>query len=934
MNIKNLFFLIILITITSNLIYAQNTGIVTGKIIDSVLKKPLSLATVTVYNLNDSSLLIYRLSNFDGTYKIPNLPLHTPLKMIVSFTGYTIYRKAFTLLNSDSTTHFNNIILSPSIRELDDILVVAERPPVLVKKDTIEFNASAFKTLPNALVEDLLKKLPGIEVERNGDIYANGKKVNRIVVDGKSFFGDDPRMASQNLPANIIDKVQVADDKDELAENNDFNLSKVGKVINLTLKKGIKKGWFGKLYGGGGSKSRYEAGGIANIYRDTLQMSLLAFSNNINRSGFSLKDINELGGFKRSGVQGATIKNSNGSQGIAVNGISFGGLNDGLNRIIGSGVNINHSPNKKVSLFVQYFFGNVENELLKSTHQDQYNLDTIVSISTFDSSRAINNSHNLSAGLNWKFDPQTNIKFRVGYLSEIENRNTNTAINTENNKVGLLNSAFEHFNNKGNKKNYYHNFSITKRFKGERKKTLSIIHNLKFSDIPYVLITNSVNEFTNDTTILFNQMQKYKLPNTQLSIDVSYNQELTKKLLLNIRSRYEHKAWMEETDVYNMDAASEKFDIFNIALSNQIKSKQNRWLNNLGVSYKLGQVNISTGINLLTQNVKNNFKYSSENKTEILNDGLFNIGLNWKSLDINFSQDVMFPNVTYLNPTADSSNPFYITYGNPNLEPQKQNSLNINGYFYDAKKNINYNFYGELSQTKRGIIQSISINQDGVQKTYPLNAVDDLWDGFISSRVAKKVKLSKNFTFSGYLGFSGSLNKSPIIYNNIESNSNNYRLTPRIGFSGNNNDIIEFTLDYNLSWNNTKYSNNNFTDIQFIRHQIDNELIIRCSKHFIWENNIEYNYNNNLPAGFTKNQFLWNSALNFIFLKDEKGQIKFSVYDILNRNRNITQYSLNNMFYSSNTNVLNRFFLLTFTYNFRNIGANKKVGGTEKLFLF
>src|SRR5215216_3392388 len=250
---RKIFFLSVVLLIASSL-FSQ--GIIRGKLIDTASKSPLGLATVTVFKASDTSLITYRLSNPEGEFKVPGIPLNLECRVIISYSGYDAYRKEFTLTN-DTPLDLGTIGLGGSTKTLDEVLVIAERPPVTVKKDTIEFNASSFKTLPTSLVEDLLKKLPGVQVDADGSITANGKRVNRILVDGKSFFGDDPKMATRNLPANVIDKIQV---------------------INLTLKKGVKKGWFGKLYTGAGTKERYEIGGIANIYRDTLQLSILAFS--------------------------------------------------------------------------------------------------------------------------------------------------------------------------------------------------------------------------------------------------------------------------------------------------------------------------------------------------------------------------------------------------------------------------------------------------------------------------------------------------------------------------------------------------------------------------------------------------------------------------------------------------------------------------------
>src|SRR5215204_2508085 len=356
-------------------------GTVKGKLIDSVSKNPLGLATITVFKATDTALITYRLSNPEGEFKVPGLPLNTMCRVIISFSGYGAFRKEFTLTN-DIPVDFGNVVMNPVSKSLEEVLVIAERPPVTVRKDTIEFNASSFKTLPTSLVEDLLKKLPGIQVDGEGNITANGRRVNRIMVDGKSFFGDDPKMATRNLPANVIDKIQVTDDKDEAARNSDGDLTNVGQVINLTLKKGVKKGWFGKLYAGAGTKDRYEIGGIANIYRDTMQLSVLGFSNNLNRSGFSFKEIQDIGGFSRSGFNSMMVMSRGGQTGFAINGISFGGLDAGIARSTGAGFNLNHAPNKKKSFFLQYFFGESKNNIDMINNIQQFFNDTTLNSRT------------------------------------------------------------------------------------------------------------------------------------------------------------------------------------------------------------------------------------------------------------------------------------------------------------------------------------------------------------------------------------------------------------------------------------------------------------------------------------------------------------------------------------------------------------------------
>src|SRR5688572_3599189 len=217
--------------------WAAAQGSIKGMIVDSATKNALALATVTIFKASDTALITYRLSNPDGAFRVPGIPLNLPCRVVISFSGYGVFRKEF-VLTDDAPLDLGAVSLAPVSLSLEEVLVVAERPPVSVRRDTVEFNASSFKTLPTALVEDLLKKLPGIQVDREGNIMANGRRVNRIMVDGKAFFGDDPKMATRNLPANVIDKIQVTEDKDEAARNTDGDLTNIGQVINLTLKKG------------------------------------------------------------------------------------------------------------------------------------------------------------------------------------------------------------------------------------------------------------------------------------------------------------------------------------------------------------------------------------------------------------------------------------------------------------------------------------------------------------------------------------------------------------------------------------------------------------------------------------------------------------------------------------------------------------------------
>lgn len=334
------------------------------------------------------------------------------------------------------------------------------------------------------------------------------------MVDGKAFFGDDPKMATRNLPANVIEKVQVTEDKDEANRNTSGDLTNVGQVINLTLKKGVKKGWFGKLYAGAGTKERYEIGGIANIYRDTMQLSVLAFSNNINRSGFSFKEVQDLGGFNRSGSNSMMMTSRGGQTGFAINGISFGGIDQGISRTTGAGFNLNHAPNKKKSFFLQYFFGNTKNYVDQINNTQQFFHDTIVNNRTTTENERTVYNHTVSAGANFKPDSLTDISFRAGYTYSTTDENIDAAVGLNNNKTGLISQGEGNQFNNFYSNRYNHQVFFTRRFKAKKGRSFNLNNFVNYNSNRNRYITESNNEYfvPSYRQLLFNQLRRQDIP--------------------------------------------------------------------------------------------------------------------------------------------------------------------------------------------------------------------------------------------------------------------------------------------------------------------------------------------------------------------------------------------------------------------------------------
>jgi len=922
------------------LLYAQGT--LKGRILDSVNKQPLALATVTVFKAVDTTIITYRLSDPEGNFKVPGIPLDLNCRVVISFSGYAIFRKEFTITAGQETFETGEIHMAPDAKSLDEVLVIAERPPVLVKKDTIEFNASAFKTLPNALVEDLLKKLPGVQVDKDGNIAVNGKPVNRILVDGKVFFGDDPKMATRNLPANVIDKVQVTDDKEELLRNGDDNVNNVGKVVNITLKKGVKKGWFGKLYGGGGTDKLYEVGGIANIYRDTLQLSVLGYMNNLNKAGFSYSELMQAGGMQRnrSNSNGTSISvwnSPSGGSSVSINGVNFGGNQGmgGLSTSKGAGFNMNHAPSTKKSFFLQYFHGNVHTNRISETETQQFNGDTVVRNKTVLDGRTITYAHNIGAGARLLPDSVTNILINANYTLGLTKDSRASMISSTNSLLGDLSSGDVLQRNDGDNHYYRHSVYVTRLSRTKKGRRFNFSHNLDINNRYNDLHTNTGLEFYYPTAYdsLAAQLRNERIPRTDASVGFNYSEPLSKKFTMRMGGRYEYGRITNKINTFSKDPLGQDPDVPDAARTSRFNRLSNRILLMPSLEFKVKDVTISTGIRALFQYMDNELASLPAPVKQRSSDILPSLSVVYKTLNLSYSRDVTLPSYVYLLPVSDNTNPYFITRGNTALQPTQRDNISMNYYFNDPKRSLNVSVYANGGFTKNDVVQSITVDEKGVQTTMPVNA-NGSGNFYINYNLYKQYKNNQRFIFSWNTGANYNYNKNRLLYNTESSWQTTWNMGQWAGIGLNWDDKFEWNSSVYFNYNFTRYSSIRFNRLNVQSRNWENEWILRWPKHVIWETQVAYNFNSNVPAGAPKEIVRWNAAINFTMLKDEAGVLRLSVFDILNQNQNVYAYANRNMITTSQTNTLTQYFMATFTYNVRAAGVKKKVGGKERLFLF
>ncbi len=911
-------FLLFLITLTCNKLCSQdlNLGSVSGVVKDSATKKGLSLATVSVFKLTDSSIVSFKLCDDKGGFEIRNIPLNQPLKIVTTFEGYEVDRREVRL-TAPANYPIGTIFLKPTSKSLDEVIVKSERPPIIVKKDTIEFNATAFKTLPNALVEDLFKKLPGMQVDRDGNITYNGRPVSRIYVDGKSFFNDNYKAATQILPSAIVANVQVYDDKEQLdatQKNTDYN-----KIINLKLKQNIKKSTFGKVSTSGGTDNRYELAGAVNFLRDTVQLTLIGYKNNLNRGIFNSSEMRAIGAFNRNWT--TMTNNDNGT--YTINNISFGGGTTSETESAGGGINFNHAPTKYTSFYAQYFIShengytneNINNIYIKNDTINKYNI-----LNQFTSIKTIQN-------LNFGFKSKSksgnrDLTLNVGNQWSVLNSKTfNTTINS-NDKVGDILSSNGKLNQSINPKNYYHSlFFSSKLFaKNDKYKSISFqqyynvvqnptnflteIENISLIPTPTNTMIRQLRIFNPQKLFIINRMvlSGWKKKNVSFVLASNFDVNNEKNTIVTYLQPIGHINY----DSINTNLTSD-VNVYNsiFKITPQLDFEIKKYTLSITATYFNAHQKSSIS-NKLFNNFNNIYAYP------LLSVSFYKS----RGIKLSFDQKVNLPRARDLTPIMDNTNPLFVFNGNVNLRAEKATTFSISFRKYDVKKQVNFNSELYYEGTQNPIIQSVKILNTGKQEIKSMNAGN-------RHSLVMRLGISKSFQKINRYNHSVNLNLSyqnmvtPTVFNETEFSQKVNVFKTTVGNSFNWQDKFSFYYSYSYTANINRFTNNFTADVLSNIQNLDVEVTARLFKKVSFNttllaNKIVYE---NLPA-LPVNLFI-NPSVSVYCLKENKGEIKFIVRDLLNRNNNFSRNVIGNNITETNTNVLGRYFMLTFSYNFK-----------------
>lgn len=897
-------------------LFAQQQGfaqrfVIRGLVADSA-SGGLPGVTVMLLNVEDSSLAGFAAGNASGSFELKT-PSAGPYLLKINYTGYDPLMRNVAKPEGQEVLDVGTLVLRQSRKLLDEVVVKGEAIPVTIKKDTIEFNAQAFKVVPNANVEQLLKKLPGVEVDAEGNVTAQGKQVQRIMVDGKDFFGGkDPKLATKNLPADAIAKVQVFEKKSETADFTGIDDGTREQTINLELKEDRKNGTFGKVEAGVGDNERYKARVSLNRFSKGNQFSVLGVSNNINEPGFGIQDyLSFQGSAAGGGGRGfRSISNNSGAQ------LNFGQRQNGIMENYAGGVNINRSLSKKTELNSSYFYNQLNHDLRTNLLRENF-LDT-GSFFTRDETRQNNTNfnHRLNATLEHKIDSLNSLRFNttIGYNETYSTvLNKTESFGQENVRVNSGDRRTESFNSSLSNTN---NLLYRRKF-SKRGRTFTANGNFGLTERSTDSELNALNRFGESGTPRVQnllQTNDSKVSTRNYGGGFTYTEPIARRVYWETNYNYTQNDNDTRQDVFNTDSAGRV--VPNPQLTNKfnssfryhkpgmnIKINRTKYSATLGMSFQrtqlLGNLPLfNTQINRTFENILPVARFSYDFS-------------NSKRLSMDYETNIQEPSIQQLQPLVDNTDPLNISTGNPNLKPAYRHNLRSNYFYFDPVKFLSVFASANMTYETNAIVNSQSVNESFIRTTKPVNVGENirvnanLNFGFPIKKIESRVRLGGN----------ANLSQGPNLINNIESRINQRTLGGNFNYQYNYKEYFEQNLGFRMNHQQSQFSFNSAQDQTFFNQNITASSIFTIKKKNILNAELDYQIYRNLNNGFYQELPLVNINFSRLVLKNERGEIKLSVINALDRDLGVTQEANVNFVETTTTNNLGRIYMVSFIYS-------------------
>ncbi|MES2588869.1 MAG: outer membrane beta-barrel family protein [Bacteroidota bacterium] len=883
---------------------------ITGNVQDTTsgTMLPLPNALAMLVRIKDSVLIDFRRTDSNGNFAFTNLTIDT-LQLVVSHPKFG--DNSYYMFGSQANHEFDikRIILPQKSQKLNEVVIYAYKDPVYYKGDTLVYVADSFQVKPNAVVEDLLKKLPGIKVNADGSIESQGKEIQQVLVDGDEFFGADPTMATKNLAANGVQTVEIYEKKDENATDD----SETIQVMDLRLKDEAKKGYFGKVsgasdFGATRGKPFYEGELLANKFNKTQKISVFALGSNTMKSSLDWQDMYKYGLGEGGGYNEEEDNwswNFNNSQG------------DGIPTTLKTGVYFNQQLNKKMELNVNYTYSN--NTLKTSeTNRSQYFLtDTSYVTDLENTTDNKNQSHEMNMKFEYKIDSLSTLeiepkaKLNSSNSTSLDNTNflfedlalsRNTAVTNKNDAEGTTFSTRvsyrKNFKKKGRKltTNYRFNFD-----KNQSSGNLSIL------DLNYV------SPIFNDTA---DQSKENKSLSTSHTAGISYIEPLNKKVKLELE--YEYFSNFNDQEKFTRDFENGSYSKVDSTLSNSFESVKSYNRGGTQLIYDYKKLRLSGGVRFRNVLVENRNLILDTTINQNINNVLPRARFTYKfsqnnRLNINYNTSSSQPSINQLQPVRDNTNPNRLVIGNPNLKPNFVHNISANYNFYKALSGThmwtainhmvtNNAFANATSFDNAGRITSQTINVDG-----NTNSSFNIGGGFPMFKKFLEVFPSLN----------GGISKSKSYIDSAENIATNKSFGAGMEIRI-ERDSLEFSIGGDFDYTAPSNTISAQSSLPYFSQNYDARLLWKMPKGFIFETEATYAINSNRAASYNLNVFIWNAGISKSFLKTENLIAKLQVYDILNQNISTYRDVSSNVITDTKSVIIARYFMVRLTYKFNN----------------
>ena len=864
--------LVVLLAICSQ----AQTATLKGKLIDTTGKQNLPNASISLLDNSDSTLEQFTLSKNDGSFSMKNIPFGTFL-LSISYEGFkTIYKK-ITFNANEIDKNLGNIYLQQKIDNLNEVIVT--QAPIVIKKDTIEYNAGSFKTKPNALAEDLLKKMPGIQVDKDGNVKAQGEDVQRILVDGKRFFGDDPKMATKNLPSDVIDKIQVFDALSDQSAFSGFDDGNRTKTINIVTKKDKRKGTFGKGSAGFGTDGK-ELLNDHNVnlsnFNNGRQITFIGQGNNVNKQNFNVQDV--LGTLNSASSRGFGGGKSSGGVMNMIQSLLGSSSGGGIINTWSGGLNFSNDLGKHDDINSSGFYNNQQTNRSSNSYTQSL-VSNQPDSSNYTNKQQTSYTNNRNGRFNFNLEKQldsagtNSFIFRPSINFQHTTKSSQTTSSSNKAKIISLNNLDQNTGSDNTGYNGNLDFTFRHRFK-KKGRTFSVNPTMGRSDNDgNGSNISTLNDIKLNKTFATNQQYNTNNSTKNYGGTFSYTEPIGNFSQIEIAYNHNYSQTESDKKTFAYDSTAKDYIIPVINLTNSFrntyksdrgtlsyrltKTKFNLTIGN-GIQWgNLNSINRTTG-NIIFQDYINfyptaNFNYSFS-KTE--------------NLRFNYSGRTSQPSVSQLQPVVDNSDQLNVKVGNPNLTQKFTHNVRLF-----------YNSFNILSQKVIFATINASFVTNDIQ-----NATTIASNG---AQLTKPVNLSGTYNIIGYVNYNRSQSQSLI--NDTSNYSRNTSLGANIIWTTNLKEKWDINFSSNTLYNVARYTLQPSLNADYFSQYLSAEVTYYTKSGWIISSDFDYTYNGGRSDGYNVSIPLLNASIAHQLFKNKAGEIKLYFFDLLNQNQSITR---------------------------------------------